>query len=168
MTSITHVLELIQEGEKNPSEINDNYWKDLKQYIDRLEDKQLNKDPDKEIQEETPVSFNFNGVQEEMDTLEAIVYNALRSKPELRNDFQKLEWFIKTQIQNLDLNTFEEYTKAMKSSSIQRARRKVVEDNPEFEPDDEVKEAKQKRENEMRRRYSKSNTTRKREARQLQ
>lgn len=159
MTSIAHVLDLIQEGEKDPSEISDSYWKDLKEYIEKLEQKQLEQDPEKEVQEETPVTFTFNGVQHEMDTLEAIVYNALTNKPELRDDFQKLEWFVKTQIQNLDLNTFEEYTKAMKSSSIQRARRKVVEDNPDLEPSDQVKEAKEQREQEMRQRYSKKRSS---------
>lgn len=165
MASLAHVLQLIVEGEKDPSEIREDFWKDLRDYVERLEEESqevesVRQDEEREVQEETPIKFNFGGVQEEFDTTEDIVETLMRNKDKARNDFQFIEWYIKTQIQNLDLNTFEGYKKGIKNSTIQRGRRKVVEDNPDLAPDEEIQEEKERKEEQVRQKYSKSTAQR--------
>lgn len=159
MTSLEHIVKLIAEGEKDPDDITQEFWSDLHKYVERLEEeaeevKSINHEDDREVQEETPIEFNFGGVQEEFDTIKELVKTLMENKEQARNDFQFIEWYIKTQVQNLDQNTLEGYKKGIKNSTIQRARREAVNEHPDLEPDEEVRREKEKKQEKVRQRYS--------------
>lgn len=150
MGTLRNRLQQIADGERDPSTVGRRKWQMINDYVKNLEEQALQRDEDRPAIEEAPVTYDFDGVKEEMENTEEIVEAVMRNKPETRDNFQKLEHFIKREIQNLDLNVLDDYSKALKASTIQRARRKVFEENPDLRPSEEVDSGRMEREKEFR------------------
>lgn len=95
--------------------------------------------------------YEFDG--EEFDTVLELVRAVMRKHPKARGNDNYLEWFIHHKVQDLDMNEWESYAKALSSSTIRRRRREIQEEG-ELLPDEDTLEERDRAEENERERYS--------------